>query len=54
MTGLAGGGPETYEQALDGALGDEIEAAMAARELDGEPWWADRFGDLVAGERGRG
>ena len=39
---------DPYEIALDGALGDEIEAAMAEREADGEPYWVERFGDLTA------
>ena len=33
---------------LDGPGGDELEAIERAREADGQPWWAERFGDLVA------
>ena len=40
--------PDPYLAALDGALGDELEAIERAREADGQPWWADRFGDLTA------
>ena len=42
--------PDPYLAWLDGPGGDELEAIERARERDGQPWWAERFGDLIAPE----